>query len=94
MQRKRGAGNIPAPQVNPRQLSLDKTDRVVIDYKKSGLYRPAFGKFHKHRMSGPEGECKSSQAKGPGHDDTLKSTVDPCAKGATWRQYAAGESLR
>ena len=54
MQRKRGAGNIPAPQVNPRQLSLDKTDRVVIDYKKSGLYRPAFGKFHKHRMSGPE----------------------------------------
>ena len=54
MQRKRGAGNIPAPQVNLRQLSLDKTDRVVIDYKKSELYRPDFGKFHKHRMNGPE----------------------------------------
>lgn len=65
MQRKRGAGNIPAPQVNPRQLSLDKTDRVVIDYKKSELYRPAFGKFHKHRMSGPEeSACRQAAPKG------------------------------
>ena len=65
MQRKRGAGNIPAPQVNLRQLSLDKTDRLAKDTKKRQLYPRVRGTLQRQGVSGgEEPACRQAAPKG------------------------------